>query len=232
MRKSNENVNVNSTPNTNMDTPRIYGDDGFMLSSPLVAIVDNACDNAVKSSIGKAINEGNDSSLPAAAYVSEGNNGTKSRSDTLSNVVSCGTPCDIHNILDSYGAVDDYPNGPVEPLYSIQTPRSPLAPNGSFLDLSAPQLNHENGVFRIFCPRDTKPAVYKATISFIMPMEKGTPRGWLNFIIPGLPRLRNNCTGYLYFWTPPSKGFGVRYSKQWQRDHKGDAKLETIVMGH
>ncbi|KAJ5635767.1 Major facilitator superfamily domain general substrate transporter [Penicillium longicatenatum] len=29
-----------------------------------------------------------------------------------------------------------------------------------------------------------------------------------------------------------SKGFGVRYSKQWQRDHKDDAKVETIVMGH
>lgn len=29
-----------------------------------------------------------------------------------------------------------------------------------------------------------------------------------------------------------SKGFGVRYSKQWQRDHKHDAKVETIVMGH
>ncbi|KAJ5949261.1 Major facilitator superfamily domain general substrate transporter [Penicillium verhagenii] len=29
-----------------------------------------------------------------------------------------------------------------------------------------------------------------------------------------------------------SKGFGVRYSKQWQKDHKHDAKVETIVMGH
>ncbi|KAJ5564349.1 hypothetical protein N7513_000591 [Penicillium frequentans] len=226
MRKSNENVNVNSTPNTNMDTPRINGDDGFVLSSPLAVLVDNAFDNAVKNSIGKASNEGNDSSLPAAAYVSGGKNGNKSRSDTLSNVVSCGTPCDIHNILDSYGAVDDYPNGPLEPLYPVRTPRSPLSPYGSFLDSSAPQLNHENGVFRIFCPRDTKPAVYKATISFIMPMEKGTPRGWLNFIIPGLPRLRNNCTGYLYFWTPLSQGIEFRTTHL-----KRHSLVESCLMG-
>ncbi|KAJ6090375.1 hypothetical protein N7486_009190 [Penicillium sp. IBT 16267x] len=199
MKKSTENVNVNvdANANSNMGTPGIYGDDGFMLASPLTAIANSAIVN---------------SSLAAGSPtdVSEGKDGTKSQSETLSNVVSCGTPCDIHNILDSYGAVDDYPNGPVEPLHSIRTPRSPLSPYSSFLDLSTPQLIHENGVFRIFCPRDTQPAVYKATISFIMPMEKGTPRGWFNFTIPGLPRLRNNSTGYLYFWTPPSQGIEFR----------------------
>ncbi|KAJ6017170.1 hypothetical protein N7451_000549 [Penicillium sp. IBT 35674x] len=222
MRKSTENVNVNSAPNTNVGTPRIDGGDGFMLSSSLAAIVDNTFDNAVNNLTEKAINKADDSSLPAdgPADVSE------SRSNTLSNVVSCGTPCDIHNILDSYGAVDDYPNGPVEPLFSLQTPRSPLSPYGSFLDLSAPQLIHENGVFRIFCPRDVKPAIYKATISFIMPMEKGTPRGWLNFIIPGLPRLRNNCTGYLYFWTPPSQG--IEFRTTYLKRH---SLVESCMMG-
>ncbi|KAJ5533071.1 Major facilitator superfamily domain general substrate transporter [Penicillium frequentans] len=29
-----------------------------------------------------------------------------------------------------------------------------------------------------------------------------------------------------------SKGFGVRYSKQWQRDHKHDTTADTMVMGH
>lgn len=29
-----------------------------------------------------------------------------------------------------------------------------------------------------------------------------------------------------------SKGFGVGYSKKWQKDHKHDAKVETMVIGH
>lgn len=27
-------------------------------------------------------------------------------------------------------------------------------------------------------------------------------------------------------------GFGLRYSKQWQREHKGEAKVVQQVMGH
>lgn len=236
MRKSTENVITNANAKSTVDTPIVHGDDGFVLSSPLAAKVDNTFDNALKFPIEKvldnsskmAINKVNNSNLPAGGPtdVSEGKDGTKSRSDTLSNVVSCGTPCDVHDILNSYGAVDDYPNGPVEPLYFLRTPRSPLSPYGACLELSTPQLIHDNGVFRIFCPRDTQPTVYKATISFIMPMEKGTPRGWLNFIIPGLPRLRNNCTGYLYFWTPPGQGMEFRTTHL-----KRHSLVESCMMG-
>lgn len=27
-------------------------------------------------------------------------------------------------------------------------------------------------------------------------------------------------------------GFGVAYSKQWQKEHKDDAKFQTLVLGH
>ncbi|KAJ5655952.1 hypothetical protein N7507_007902 [Penicillium longicatenatum] len=209
MKKSNESVDDNMNMTPDMDTPQIYGDDGFMLPSPLTVIDHN-------SSFAES----------GPTDVCEGKDATKYHSETLSNAVSCETPCGVHNILDSYGTVSDCPNSPLEPLYSIRTPRSPLSPYGPLFDLSTPQLLHENGVFRIYCPRDTKPAVYQATISFNMPMKKGTPRGWLNFIIPGLPRLRNNSTGYLYFWTPPSQGIEFRTTHL-----KRHTLVESCLMG-
>ncbi|KAJ5777562.1 hypothetical protein N7520_000808 [Penicillium odoratum] len=175
-----------------VDKSKIYGDDdGVMQSNPPAPIT-------------------NKSSLAVNAFTDfcEGKDG-KLHSDTISSEISCGTPCDIHNILDSYGVVDDYPIGPVESMYPVQTPRSPLSSYGSFFS-STPQLLHENGIFRIFCPREVQPAVYKATISFVLPLEKGTSRGWFNFVLPGLPRLQNDCTGYLYFWTPPGQGIEFR----------------------
>ncbi|KAJ6090378.1 Major facilitator superfamily domain general substrate transporter [Penicillium sp. IBT 16267x] len=53
--------------------------------------------------------------------------------------------------------------------------------------------------------------------------------GWL-FVVFFYPE----CKGMPLEAVPEvfSKGFGVRYSKQWQRDHKHEAKVATMVMGH
>ncbi|KAJ5273420.1 hypothetical protein N7478_008545 [Penicillium angulare] len=143
----------------------------------------------------------------------------------LSTVVSCGTPCDIHRILDSYSASDDYWSAITDDVHP-QGIRSGHLHKNIALQSTLPQLVYENETFGIFCPANVQPATYKASITFIIPMEKGTLRGWLNFVIPGLPRLRNNDTGYLYFWTPPGQGIEVRTTH-----FKRHTIIESCMMG-
>ncbi|KAJ5949264.1 hypothetical protein N7454_000848 [Penicillium verhagenii] len=158
---------------------------------------------------------------------SENKDGDKSEIlENFSMEGTCGTPCDLHYNQHSYGPVDEYPNGPVEPHDTSQSPDSPLSPYSSKYGSSTPQIIQENGVFRIFCPRDTKPSVYRATIEFLLPLEKGTPRGWFNLVIPGLPRLQNNNAGYLYFWFPP--GQGVEFRTTHLKRHN---LVESCLMG-
>ncbi|KAJ6008193.1 hypothetical protein N7540_012169 [Penicillium herquei] len=150
----------------------------------------------------------------SVSEISEGN---------VSTVASCGTPCDIHNILDSYGTPDEEWTGNNVELIHAPYPYHGLGQAGSSLFQSAlPRVFNEDGSVSIICPPNLPPAKYKVTVTLLTSLDKGTPRGWLNFVLTGLPRLQNNDTGYLYFWTPPGQGLEVRTT---------DLKRHTLVEG-
>ncbi|KAJ5720740.1 uncharacterized protein N7483_008674 [Penicillium malachiteum] len=150
--------------------------------------------------------------------VSEGN---------VSTVASCGTPCDIHHILDSYGTTDEeWARNNVE-LIHAPYPYHGLGQGGPSLFQSAlPRVVNEDGAVIITCPPNLRPAKYKVTIALLTSLDKGTPRGWLNFVLTGLPRLQNHDTGYLYFWTPPGQGLEIRTT-----DLKRHTLIEGCMMG-
>lgn len=139
-----------------------------------------------------------------------GNDDTKSEvSDgNASTVASCATPRDIQDILDSYGStdegVDHTENSPAVHIRPDYSPQAWSATSGE------PRILYEDGLLSIVCPPSLHPGIFRATVVLRLALEKGSPRGWLNFVIPGLPRLQDNDSGYLYFWTPPGQGLEVR----------------------
>ncbi|KAJ5703570.1 hypothetical protein N7493_011495 [Penicillium malachiteum] len=149
--------------------------------------------------------------------------GSELSEGNVSTVASCGTPCDIHNILDSYGITDeDWTAKHVEMIHAPYPYPGVGQAGPSFFESALPRVVNEDGLVSITCPHNLRPAKYKVTITLLTSLEKGTPRGWLNFVLTGLPRLQNNDTGYLYFWTPQGQGLEIRTT---------DLKRHTLVEG-
>ncbi|KAJ5627352.1 hypothetical protein N7528_004779 [Penicillium herquei] len=149
--------------------------------------------------------------------------GSELSEGNVSTVASCGTPCDIHNILDSYGATDEeWTSNHVEMIHASYPYHGVGQAGPSVFESALPRVVNEDGLVSISCPHNLRPTKYKVTITLLTSLEKGTPRGWLNFILTGLPRLQNNDTGYLYFWTPQGQGLEIRTT---------DLKRYTLVEG-
>ena len=125
-----------------------------------------------------------------------------------STVASCATPRDIQDILDSYGSTDEwFDHTETPPAVHLHSDSSPQAWPTTY---GEPRILYEDGFLSIVCPPNLRPGTYRATIILHLTLERASPRGWLNFVIPGLPRLQDNESGYLYFWTPPGQGLEVR----------------------
>ncbi|KAJ5298926.1 uncharacterized protein N7443_007046 [Penicillium atrosanguineum] len=80
----------------------------------------------------------------------------------------------------------------------------------SYSPITGPELVLTNGIFHIRSMHDLYPAAYEVSITFLLPLQSGRPRGWWEFIVPGLPRLARNEHGYVYFRTPPGQGMEFR----------------------
>lgn len=77
-----------------------------------------------------------------------------------------------------------------------------------------PQFYVQDKVFYLRCGAGVPSGKYRISISCYLGLTGGTTgRGWREFIIPGLPRFRNDVCGYIYFWTPPNQGMEFRTSQ-------------------
>lgn len=112
----------------------------------------------------------------------------------------------------------------------IKTPSSPsISPYGTQavpVESARPSLYIQENVFQIQCSGSITPGKYRVTIFFLLNLATGAARGWKELIIPGLPRLRSDDCGYLYFWTPPGMGMEFRTSQM-----KRYSLTECCLMG-
>lgn len=102
------------------------------------------------------------------------------------------------------------PGLPGETKYQFDLPAHPSFAASSHSFKAGPELDLTRGVFRIRSTHDLQAAAYEVSITFLLPLKIGRPRGWWELIIPGLPRLARNEHGYVYFRTPPGQGMEFR----------------------
>lgn len=128
---------------------------------------------------------------------------SQERLSKLSTSVSRGSPCDISALSSETGS----PSSPIE-VTIVQRSETILLPGPANL----PQLDFANGLFSIHCPFDLKPAAYEVSITLLVRLQKGCPRGWWELVLKGLPQLTSMDNGYVYFhFRPPSdQGIEVR----------------------
>ncbi|KAJ6113963.1 hypothetical protein N7523_007280 [Penicillium sp. IBT 18751x] len=94
--------------------------------------------------------------------------------------------------------------------YQFDFPTRPDFSASSQTPITGPELVLTDGVFHIQSSADLCPAAYEVSITFLLPLQSGRPRGWWELIVPGLPRLARNEHGYVYFRTPPGQGMEFR----------------------
>ncbi|KAJ5669982.1 uncharacterized protein N7477_005345 [Penicillium maclennaniae] len=94
--------------------------------------------------------------------------------------------------------------------YLFDIPTHPESSASCQTPITGPELVLTNGVFRIRSTAGLCPAAYEVSITFLLPLQSGRPRGWWELIVPGLPRLARNEHGYVYFRTPPGQGMEFR----------------------
>ncbi|KAJ5369781.1 uncharacterized protein N7496_005873 [Penicillium cataractarum] len=121
--------------------------------------------------------------------------------EKLSTVASAGSPCDTTLISD---LVDSSFGGfPTQGTYRVQPPTPPRPSN-------RPRLSLVDQVFQIQCSPDFEPAWYKASVTLVLRLQPGRPRGWYELVVPGLPRLGSDDHGYVYLRIPDGQGLEYR----------------------
>lgn len=101
----------------------------------------------------------------------------------------------------------DFPEGD---NFNVDVPAHADFSASSHTPITGPELVLINGVFHIRSTHDLCPAAYEVSVTFLLPLQRGRPRGWWELIVPGLPRLARNEHGYVYFRTPPGQGMEFR----------------------
>jgi len=97
-----------------------------------------------------------------------------------------------------------------EPVQQRDVSPCPSSSGWSHSPITGPQLILTDGAFHIQSPYDLQPAAYEISITLLLPLQTGRPRGWWELVVPGLPRLARNEHGYVYFRTPAGQGMEFR----------------------
>lgn len=123
--------------------------------------------------------------------------------ERVSTVASAGSPCDTSLMSDSVDP--SFGVFPIQGIYLMQ-PQSPLR------TFNRPRLVLVGEEFQVQGSSDIDPAWYKASVTFVLRLQSGRPRGWFELVVPGLPRLAKNDHGYVYLRLPDDQGLEYRTS--------------------
>lgn len=139
----------------------------------------------------------------------DGSNGGAGKSlhgqdvERVSTVASAGSPCDTTLMSDSvdgwFGAF------PTQEICVVQPDSPPCTFN-------RPRLVLIGGEFQVQASSDIDPGWYKASVTLVLRLQPGRPRGWFELVVPGLPRLAKNDHGYVYLRLPDDQGLEYRTS--------------------
>lgn len=117
--------------------------------------------------------------------------------EKLSTVASLGSPCEAGDLLPSFESDRSDQNAEESDGVSLTEPVKP-------------QLVLRDGIFYVQTPPNMESAAYDVFITLSMRLQKGRPTGWRELVVHGLPRLRPNDYGYLYFHIPAGQGIEFR----------------------
>ncbi|KAJ5160856.1 uncharacterized protein N7482_007860 [Penicillium canariense] len=121
--------------------------------------------------------------------------------EKLSTVASAGSPCDTALLSDSvdtsFGGIS------TQGILFVHPPTPPRT-------INRPRLVLVDRVFQVRCSANVEPASYLATVTFLLHLQPGRPRGWFELVVTGLPSLSANDHGYVYLRTPDGQGMEFR----------------------
>lgn len=119
--------------------------------------------------------------------------------ERVSSVASAGSPCDTTFMSDSVDASFGVGICLVQPPTPLRT-------------FNRPRLVLVGEEFQVQASSDIDPAWYKASVTLVLRLQPGRPRGWFELVVPGLPRLAKNDHGYVYLRLPDDQGIEYRTS--------------------